>query len=65
VREAFLLFGRPLGCRVGLEPLVWNWLSALDREAVRSLGEPPFCSLHGLELALQLLFQSLVEITLS
>jgi hypothetical protein len=65
VLEPLLLFGCPLGGRVCFQPLVGNRLSALDREAVGSLGEPPLRPLHRLELALQLLRESLVEIILS
>ena len=63
--EPLLLLGRAFGRRVRLEPLVRNRLPTLDREPVRSVGKPPLRPLDGLELALELFLESLVELVLN
>ena len=51
--EALLLGDRALGRRHGLEPRVGDRIAALDREAVRPVGEALLGALDGRELGAQ------------
>src|SRR5205823_10648734 len=59
-----LFVDRQLGRRESREPLVRNRLSALDREAVRSVDQALLGSLDGGELSTEIVLETLVELVL-
>ncbi len=62
--QAPLFFDGPLRGRIRLESLVWNRLTAFDREAVRPISETLFRSRHRLELPLEPLAEALIALLL-
>src|SRR6185437_3926925 len=62
--EAILLLDRALSGRARLEPPVRNRLAALDRQSVRAVRKPGFCTFHGGEFLEQILPATRVELVL-